>query len=109
VILGGNTSGLAGPADQLLAQPVGEPGHPDGDEALQRQPIGRSGSAAAGALALLPAAASGPVGGQAVLTAVATDAGGGPMIQTPVAFAVVSGPNVGGGGLAVTDASLATA
>ena len=76
-----------------------------GNESLQWRPVGSEGTARTGTITLLPPATTAPVGGQATLTAAVTDAGGAPVAGVTVDFRVVSGPNTGATGSAVTDAS----
>ena len=76
-----------------------------GNESLQWRPVGSEGTARTGAITLLPPATTLPVGGLATLTAAVTDAGGAPVAGVTVDFRVVSGPNTGATGSAVTDAS----
>ncbi len=76
-----------------------------GNESLQWRPVGSEGTARTGAITLLPPATTLPVGGLATLTAAVVDAGGEPVSGVTVSFRVLSGPNTGATGSAVTDAS----
>ena len=76
-----------------------------GNESLQWRPVGSEGTARTGTITLLPPATTAPVGGHATLTAAVTDAGGAPVAGVTVDFRVLSGPNTGATGSAVTDAS----
>lgn len=76
-----------------------------GNESLQWRPVGSESTARTGAITLLPPATTLPVGGLAILTAAVTDAGGEPVTGVTVDFRVVSGPNTGATGSAVTDSS----
>ena len=74
------------------------------NESIQWRPIGTAGSSSA-ALSLAPGVASAPVGGSVVETATLLDGAGARLANVSVLFAVVSGPNAGTTGTAVTDAN----
>jgi RHS repeat-associated protein len=75
------------------------------NESLQWRPIGLSGTQTSGQLALFPGVATEPVGALYTATAVATDAAGEPLANVKVNFSVLSGPDAGRTGQAVTNAS----
>jgi hypothetical protein len=74
-------------------------------ESLQWRPIGTPGTQTTGQLALFPVVATSQVGAPYTATAIATDAAGEPLANVPVQFSVLSGPNAGKSGQAVTDAN----
>jgi RHS repeat-associated protein len=75
------------------------------NESLQWRPIGLTGTQTSGQLALFPGVATEPVGALYTATAVATDAAGEPLANVKVSFSVLSGPDAGRSGQAVTNAS----
>ncbi|MBV8201830.1 MAG: Ig-like domain-containing protein, partial [Acidobacteria bacterium] len=72
-------------------------------ESLQWRPLGVSGTQTAGQLALFPNVATTLLGAPYTATAIVTDAAGEPLANVTVQFAVLSGPNAGRSGQAVTD------
>jgi RHS repeat-associated protein len=75
------------------------------NESLQWRAVGTDFTADTGLLALRPDTATNPLGALYTATAVATDASGEPLPNVTVRFTVLSGPNAGRTGQAVTDAS----
>jgi RHS repeat-associated protein len=75
------------------------------NESLQWRAVGTDFTADTGLLALRPDTATNPLGALYTATAVATDASGEPLPNVTVRFTVLSGPNAGKTGQAVTDAS----
>jgi RHS repeat-associated protein len=76
-----------------------------GNESLQWRRVGAGGTSTSGQLALLPAVAANPVRALYTATAVATDAAGETLANVTVDFQVLSGPDGGRTGQAVTNAS----
>jgi RHS repeat-associated protein len=74
-------------------------------ESLQWRAVGAPGTQLSGQLALFPGAAAAPLGALYTATAVATDAANEPLANVAIRFQVLSGPDAGKTGQAVTNAS----
>lgn len=76
-----------------------------GNESLQWRPVGSEVSASSGQIVLRPDVSTLPVGALYTATAAVTDAANEPLANVTVRFSVLSGPNAGKTGQAVTDAA----
>ncbi|HEX3527742.1 MAG TPA: carboxypeptidase regulatory-like domain-containing protein [Thermoanaerobaculia bacterium] len=75
----------------------------NGNESLQWRPVGSDSTTTSGQIALRPELATLPVGALYKALGVATDAANEPLANATVHFSVLSGPNAGRTGQAVTD------
>jgi RHS repeat-associated protein len=77
----------------------------NGNESLQWRPVGSDVTTSSGQIVLRPDVSTLPVGALYTATSVVTDAGNEPLANVTVRFNVLSGPNAGKTGQALTDAA----